>query len=74
VADKWLAPDLGAGPNDHQLEHGPTKREYLEMVLQRTEWSFTAAAKLLNLQRSYLHEKAAALGLARPRGPKDEAG
>src|SRR6185436_20177205 len=38
-----------------------TEREYLETVLRRAEWSFTAAAKLLDLQRTYLHEKAAAL-------------
>ncbi|HXU29517.1 MAG TPA: sigma-54 dependent transcriptional regulator [Thermoanaerobaculia bacterium] len=47
-----------------------TEREYLETVLQRAEWSFTAAAKLLDLQRTYLHEKAAALGLERPKRPR----
>lgn len=44
-----------------------TEREYLETVLRRADWSFTAAAKLLDLQRTYLHEKAAALGLGRPK-------
>ncbi len=44
-----------------------TEREYLEAVLRRADWSFTAAAKLLDLQRTYLHEKAAALGIERPK-------
>jgi DNA-binding NtrC family response regulator len=41
------------------------EKEYIEAVLQRTNWNFTAAAKILGLQRSYLHEKAKALGLHR---------
>ncbi len=49
-----------------------TEREYLEAVLRRAEWSFTAAAKLLDLQRTFLHEKAAALGLERPRRDRGE--
>ncbi|HEV7670842.1 MAG TPA: sigma-54 dependent transcriptional regulator [Thermoanaerobaculia bacterium] len=49
-----------------------TEREYLETVLRRAEWSFTAAAKLLDLQRTYLHEKAASLGLERPKRDRGE--
>ncbi|MFZ2492802.1 MAG: helix-turn-helix domain-containing protein, partial [Thermoanaerobaculia bacterium] len=43
------------------------ERDYLEQVLRRCEWNFTRAAELLDLQRSYLHQKAAHYGLERPR-------
>jgi len=43
-----------------------SEREYLEAVLRRTGWSFAAAARLLDIQRTYLHQKAAALGIERP--------
>jgi two-component system nitrogen regulation response regulator NtrX len=42
------------------------EREYLEAVLRRTDWSFAAAARLLDIQRTYLHQKALALGITRP--------
>jgi DNA-binding NtrC family response regulator len=43
-----------------------SEREYLESVLRRTGWNFAAAARLLDIQRTYLHQKAAALGIERP--------
>ncbi len=45
------------------------EREYLEAVLRRTDWSFAAAARLLDIQRTYLHQKALALGIERPPRP-----
>lgn len=49
------------------------EREYLESVLRRTSWNFTAAARLLGIQRTYLHQKAVALGIERPAaGPGPE--
>jgi DNA-binding NtrC family response regulator len=45
------------------------EREYLESVLRRTSWNFTAAARLLGIQRTYLHQKAVALGIERPAAP-----
>jgi DNA-binding NtrC family response regulator len=42
------------------------EREYLEAILRRTDWNFAAAARLLGIQRTYLHQKVAALGLERP--------
>jgi len=42
------------------------EREYIESVLVRTRWNFTAAARLLDVQRTYLHQKAKALGIHRP--------
>jgi transcriptional regulator of acetoin/glycerol metabolism len=36
--------------------------------LRRTSWNFAAAARLLGIQRTYLHQKAAALGIERPAG------
>ncbi len=44
------------------------EREYIEAVLHRTRWNFTAAAKLLDVQRTYLHQKVKALGIRRPGG------
>jgi two-component system nitrogen regulation response regulator NtrX len=43
-----------------------SEREYLESVLRRTGWNFAAAARLLDIQRTYLHQKATALGIERP--------
>ncbi len=42
------------------------EKEYIERVLQRTGWNVAAAARLLNIQRTYLHQKLAALGSRRP--------
>ena len=42
------------------------EREYLEAVLQRTRWNFSAAARALGLHRTHLHAKAVEMGLARP--------
>ncbi len=39
------------------------EKEYIEIILQRTNWNVTAAAALLNLQRTYLHQKIVALGI-----------
>ncbi|HVT57818.1 MAG TPA: sigma-54 dependent transcriptional regulator [Thermoanaerobaculia bacterium] len=46
------------------------ERDYLDAVLQRTDWNFSAAARLLRIQRTYLHQKAAALGVERPARPR----
>jgi DNA-binding NtrC family response regulator len=43
------------------------EREYVLHVLEREEWNLAAAARALGLQRTYLHAKLAALGIARPR-------
>jgi two-component system nitrogen regulation response regulator NtrX len=42
------------------------EREYIEAVLRRTNWNVTKAAELLEIQRTYLHEKIAQLGIVRP--------
>ena len=41
------------------------EKEYIEAVLRRTNWNVTRAAELLDLQRTYLHEKMASLGIRR---------
>ncbi|MEM9598897.1 MAG: sigma-54 dependent transcriptional regulator, partial [Acidobacteriota bacterium] len=41
------------------------EKEYIESVLQRTGWNVAAAARLLDIQRTYLHQKTAALGIRR---------
>lgn len=40
-------------------------------VLRHTDWNVTAAARLLGLQRTYLHRKMTDLGAERP-GPDDD--
>jgi len=42
------------------------EKEYIEAVLRRTSWNVSKAAQLLDIQRTYLHEKMAALGIVRP--------
>jgi len=42
------------------------EKEYIESVLRRTHWNVSRAAQLLDLQRTYLHEKIVALGIVRP--------
>jgi two-component system, NtrC family, nitrogen regulation response regulator NtrX len=45
------------------------ERDYIEQVLRRCDWNFTRAARLLDLQRSYLHQKASQYGIERPPRP-----
>ena len=40
-----------------------TEKEYIESVLRRTNWNVSAAARLLEIQRSYLHQKITDLGI-----------
>jgi len=35
------------------------------LVLRRTNWNYTIAAKLLDIQRTYLHQKITALNVER---------
>ena len=41
------------------------EKEYIESVLQRTNWNVSRAAELLDIQRTYLHQKMTALGIRR---------
>jgi DNA-binding NtrC family response regulator len=47
------------------------EREYILHILEREGWNFSAAARVLGLQRTYLHAKLAALGIVRPRPSSD---
>jgi two-component system nitrogen regulation response regulator NtrX len=42
------------------------EKEYIENVLNRCGWNFSEAAKVLALQRTYLHQKVVKLGITRP--------
>ena len=59
---------LGAQPPSLTLKDFKTQceQEYIESLLQRTNWNVSAAARILDIQRTYLHQKIAALGLRRP--------
>jgi len=48
------------------------EKEYIESVLRRTNWNFVQAARLLDIQRTYLHQKIAALEIPKPRRVGDE--
>jgi two-component system, NtrC family, nitrogen regulation response regulator NtrX len=41
------------------------EKEYIEAVLRRAGWNVSKAAQLLDIQRTYLHEKMVALGIGR---------
>ena len=43
-----------------------SEKEYIESVLRRTNWNVSRAAELLDIQRTYLHEKMTALGIRKP--------
>jgi DNA-binding NtrC family response regulator len=43
-----------------------TEKEYIERVLGITDWNVTAAARLLGVQRTHLHQKIANYGSRRP--------
>jgi two-component system nitrogen regulation response regulator NtrX len=49
-----------------------TEREYIEAVLRRTGWNVTRAAELLDVQRTHLHQRMAALGITRSPAPDDD--
>jgi two-component system nitrogen regulation response regulator NtrX len=42
------------------------EKEYIESVLQRTNWNVSRAAELLDIHRTYLHQKMVSLGIERP--------
>jgi DNA-binding NtrC family response regulator len=42
------------------------EKEYIESVLQRTNWNVTRAAELLDVQRTHLHQRMVTLGIERP--------
>jgi DNA-binding NtrC family response regulator len=48
------------------------EKEYIESVLRRTNWNFVQAARLLDIQRTYLHQKIAALEIPKPRQGEEE--
>ncbi|MEO1369013.1 MAG: helix-turn-helix domain-containing protein, partial [Acidobacteriota bacterium] len=58
------------GPNAPTLSLKDFKtqceKEFIESVLQRTRWNVAAAARLLDIQRTYLHQKISNLGIRRP--------
>ncbi len=43
------------------------EERYIRRVLAHTDWNVTAAARLLELQRTHLHQKMASLSIVRPR-------
>lgn len=79
-ADSVAAPLLAAAPTfstlPSHLEERPllslkdfkeaSERSYLEAVLSKTGWNVSAAARLLGIRRTYLHQRLSALGCQRP--------
>ena len=60
---------LGHNPPHLTLRDFKTQceKEYIESVLQRTSWNVSAAARHLEIQRTYLHQKITQLGIRRPK-------
>ena len=60
---------LGNNPPTLSLRDFKTQceKEYIESVLLRTRWNVSAAARHLDIQRTYLHQKISNLGIRRPR-------
>jgi transcriptional regulator with GAF, ATPase, and Fis domain len=42
------------------------EKEYIETVLRRTNWNVSAAARLLDIQRTHLHQKITDLSIEKP--------
>ena len=42
------------------------EKEYIELALQRSNWNVSRAAEVLQIPRTYLHQKMATLGIRRP--------
>ena len=42
------------------------EKEYIETVLRRTNWNVSAAARLLDIQRTHLHQKIIDLAIEKP--------
>ena len=49
-----------------QAFKGQCEKEYIELALQRTNWNVSRAAEVLQIPRTYLHQKMAVLGIRRP--------
>ena len=43
------------------------EKEYIEQILKRTNWNYNQAAKTLQIQRTYLYQKAASLDISKER-------
>jgi DNA-binding NtrC family response regulator len=48
------------------------EERYIRRVLAHTDWNVAAAARLLDLQRTHLHQKMANLSIIRPGGEDDD--
>ena len=60
---------LGQNPPNLNLKDfkAQCEKEYIESILRRTSWNVSAAARLLDIQRTYLHQKISNLGIHRPK-------
>jgi DNA-binding NtrC family response regulator len=61
-----IRPEGGMRIRPLRVFKSQVEKEYIESVLRRTNWNISAAARLLEIQRSYLHQKIADLQIERP--------
>jgi two-component system, NtrC family, nitrogen regulation response regulator NtrX len=61
-----IRPEGGMRIRPLRVFKSQVEKEYIESVLRRTNWNISAAARLLEIQRSYLHQKIADLEIERP--------
>jgi two-component system nitrogen regulation response regulator NtrX len=52
-------------PPTAEARYTQCEKEYIERVLQHTNWNVSRAAELLDIQRTHLHQKMAAHGIER---------
>jgi two-component system nitrogen regulation response regulator NtrX len=63
-----IRPEGGMRIRPLRVFKSQVEKEYIESILRRTNWNISAAARLLEIQRSYLHQKIADLGIERGEG------
>ena len=61
-----IRPEGGMRIRPLRVFRSQVEKEYIESVLRRTNWNISAAARLLEIQRSYLHQKIRDLQIERP--------
>lgn len=61
-----LPPVIRGGPIPLKTFRNQIESEYIEQVLRKTNWNFPEAAQLLGIQRTYLYQKIASLGIQKP--------
>lgn len=66
AADQIVRLEAGTPALGLRAFRAQCEKEYIEHLLRRTDWNVSAAARHLEIRRTYLHQKMASLGIRRP--------